>query len=180
MIAFNKLSFVVGLLFFGNLAFGQEMINPIIKSHGGIMDAPHAVERPDPNMEYKVVIDIATGDNDPKSVMYSLENVARLLNLHAMGGMPADKMKVVLAIHGGAIWSTLDNESYNAKYGVDNPHLSLFKELAAAGVRMFACSQSLMGREIDHTKLASEVSVATSMLTTMTTYQLKGYAALKF
>uniref|UniRef100_UPI0040476D7D hypothetical protein n=1 Tax=Roseivirga sp. TaxID=1964215 RepID=UPI0040476D7D len=56
MIAFNKLSFVVGLLFFGNLAFGQEMINPIIKSHGGIMDAPHAVERPDPNMEYKVVI----------------------------------------------------------------------------------------------------------------------------
>jgi intracellular sulfur oxidation DsrE/DsrF family protein len=180
MSAFNKLSFVFGLLFLSNLAFGQEMINPIIKGYGGIMDAPHAVERPDPNMEYKVVIDIATGDSDPKAVMYSLENVARLLNLHAMGGMPADKMKIVLAIHGGAIWSTLDNETYKAKYGVDNPHLPLFKELAAAGVTMFACSQSLMGRDIGHTKLASEVSVATSMLTTMTTYQLKGYAALKF
>jgi intracellular sulfur oxidation DsrE/DsrF family protein len=180
MSPFKKFSFAFGLFLVCNLAISQETINPIIKGYGGILDAPHALERPDPNMEYKIVIDVATGDSDPKAVMYSLENVARLLNLHAMGGVPADHMKVVLAIHGGAVWSTLDNETYNAKYGVDNPHLPLFKELAAAGVRMFACSQSLMGRDIDHTKLASEVKVATSMLSTMTTYQLKGYAALKF
>lgn len=180
MMSIKRFSVIVTLFLIANMAHGQGTINPIIKNYGGILDAPHAVERPDPSMEYKVVIDVATGDSDPKAVMYSLENVARLLNLHAMGGMPAEKMNVVLAIHGGAIWSTLNNDTYKEKYGVDNPHLPLFKELEAAGVRMFACSQSLMGRDIDHTKLASEVKVATSMLSTMTTYQLKGYAALKF
>lgn len=158
----------------------QEMINPVIKGFGGIMDAPHATEKPDPNMQYKIVIDVATGDPNPKEAMYSLVNVARLLNLHAMGGVPKEKMHVVLAIHAGAIWSVLDNDSYKAKYEVDNPHIALFKELKEAGVKIVACSQSLMGRSIDHEKLAPGVEVATSMLSTLTTYQLKGYAALKF
>jgi len=163
-----------------NSLSAQQMINPVIKGFGGIMDAPHATEKPDPNMEYKIVIDVATGESDPKQAMYSLVNVARLLNLHAMGGVPKENMHVVLAIHANAVWSVLDNDSYKAKYGVDNPHIPLFKELNDAGVKIFACSQSLMGRNIDHKKLAPGVEVATSMLTTLTTYQLKGYAMLKF
>lgn len=176
----NKYLFVFAALLIVNVSFSQEKINPIIKGYGGIIDAPFAVEKPDPKMEYKIIIDVATGDADPKAVMYSLENVARLLNLHAMGGVPAKKMKVVLAIHGQAIWSVLDNETYKAKYGVDNPHIPLFKELEGAGVKLFACSQSILGRNIDYTKLAPGIKVATSMLSTLTTYQLKGYAALKF
>lgn len=158
----------------------QQRINPVIKGYGGIFDAPHATERPDPTMDYKVVIDVATGDNDKSSPFYSLVNVARLMNLHAMGGLPADKMDIVLAVHGGAIWSMLDNETYKEKFNHDNPHLDLFKELQEAGVKIFVCSQSMMGRNIDHEKLPEGVEVATSMLSTMTTYQLKGYAALKF
>lgn len=158
----------------------QEMINPVIKSFGGIMDAPHATVKPDPNLEYKIIIDVATGDNNASEPMYSLVNVARLLNLHAMGGVPKENMHVVIAIHASAVWSVLDNETYKAKYDVDNPHIPLFKELKEAGVKIVACSQSLMGRSIDHEKLAPGVEVATSMLTTLTMYQLKGYAALKF
>lgn len=176
----NKFLIAIAALLIINTSFAQEKINPIIKGYGGIIDAPFAVEKPDPNQEYKIVIDIATGDADPKAVMYSLENVARLLNLHAMGGVPAKNMKVVLAIHGQAIWSTLDNDTYKAKYGVDNPHIPLFEELESAGVKLFACSQSILGRDIDYTKLAPSIKVATSMLSTLTTYQLKGYAALKF
>ena len=158
----------------------QEMVNPVIQSFGAIMNAPHATEKPDPTMKYKVVIDIATGSSNPKEPMYSLVNVARLLNLHAMRGVPKENMEVVLAIHAGAVWSVLDNEAYKAKYEVDNPHLPLFKELQEAGVKIFVCSQSMMGRNIDHTRLAPGLETATSMLTTMTTYQLKGFAALKF
>lgn len=176
----KKYTIVCFLLFVGQSAWAQKTINPIIKGYGGIMDAPHAVEKPDPNMQYNIIIDVATGDSDPKKVMYSLENVARLLNLHAMGGVPKENLHVVLAIHGQAAWSVLDNDTYKQKYGVDNPHIPLFKELEDAGVKLFACSQSLMGRNVDHTKLAPGIKVATSMLTTMTTYQLKGYAALKF
>ena len=180
MTKLNKYFFAFAALLIVNIGFSQEKINPIIKGYGGIIDAPFAIEKPDPKLEYKIVIDIGTGDEDPKAVMYSLENVARLLNLHAMGGVPAKKMKVVLAIHGQAIWSTLDNDTYKTKYGVDNPHIPLFKELEGAGVKLFACSQSILGRNIDYTKLAPEIKVATSMLSTLTTYQLKGYAALKF
>lgn len=168
------------ILFITQAALSQEMINPVIKGYGGIFDAPHATEKPDPNIEYKVIIDVVTGASKMDEPFYSIVNVARLMNLHAMGGVKKENMKIVLAIHGGAVWSVINNEKYNEKYGIDNPHAPLFKELQEAGVKVVVCSQSMMGRKIDHTKLLSGIETATSMLTTMTTYQLKGYAALKF
>jgi len=158
----------------------QDKVSPIIQGYGEIFYAPHATELPDPNLEYNIVIDVATGSNDKSAPFYSLINVARLLNLHAMGGVPKENLHVVLAIHGGAVWSVLDNQSYKERFNVDNPHLPLFQKLQDAGVKMVVCSQSLMGRDLDHKKLAPGLEVATSMLSTLTTYQLKGYAALKF
>ena len=180
MIKRNTLFLSLALLFIANLSCSQGRINPTIKGYGGIFDAPYAVEKPDPTMQYKIVIDIASNDAEPDGIAYSLTNVARLMNLHAMGGVPKENMHVVLAIHGPAAFSVMNNEEYKNKYDVDSPYLELFKELKAAGVKMFACSQSLRGRSIDHTKMVPEVGVATSMLSVMTTYQLKGYAALKF
>ena len=78
-------------LFIGYQLSAQKRVNPIIEGYGGIFDAPHATERPDPNMDYKIVIDVATGDSDKSSPFYSIVNVARLLNLHAMGGVPKEK-----------------------------------------------------------------------------------------
>ena len=172
--------FFLALLFGATSLSAQEMINPVIKGFGGIMDAPQATVKPDPSLQYNIIIDVATGESNPSEPMYSLVNVARLLNLHAMGGVPKENMHVVVAIHASAIWSILDNETYKAKYEVDNPHIPLFKELKEAGVKIVACSQSMMGRNIDYKKIAPGVEVATSMLTTMTMYQLKGYAMLKF
>lgn len=160
--------------------FSQSRINPVIKSYGGIYDIPYAVERPDPTIDYNIVIEIATPSDKPDSTNWALYNVARLVNLHVMGGVPKEKLHVVLAIHGGAAFSVMNNEAYKAKYGVDNPTLKLFKELDQAGVKMFVCGQSLIARSIDRFKMVPEVKVASSMLTVMTTYQHKGYAALKF
>lgn len=179
----NKMKPVLALLILlclANFSVAQKRINPAVENFGGIFDAPHATEKPDPNQQYKIVIDIATNDAEPDGIAYSLYNVARLMNLHVMGGVPKENMHVVLAIHGGAAFAVMNNEEYKKKYDVDSPYLELFKELKEAGVQMFACSQSLMGRSIDHEKLVPEVTVATSMLTVMTTYQLKGYAALRF
>lgn len=176
----KRISVLFFIFFISHAAISQEKINPVIKGYGGIFDAPHATEKPDPNLEYKVIIDIATGDSKVSDPFYSIVNVARLMNLHAMGGVKKENMKIVLAVHGGAVWSVLNNEKYNEKYGIDNPHIPLYKELQEAGVKVVVCSQSMMGRSIDHTKLVPGLETATSMLTTMTTYQLKGYAALKF
>ena len=171
---------LVLLLVSGPMLLAQETVNPIIKNFGGIKNAPHAVEKPDPNKEYKIVIDVATGERDKSDLSWALNNVARLLNLHAMGGVPKQNLNVVLAIHGGAVFTVLDNAQYKEKFGVDNPNLQLIQELEAAGVDLFVCSQSLMGRGLDHERLVPEAKVATAMLTVMSTYQLQGYAALKF
>lgn len=162
------------------LAAGQNRVNPVIKNYGGIFEIPYADEKPDPNMEYHILVEVSRASERPDSLNWALNNVARMLNLHAMGGVPKDKMHVVLAIHAGAGFTIMDNATYKAKYGVDNPNLDLLKELDAAGVKLVVCGQSLIARQIDRTKLAEHVHIATSMLTTMTTYQLKGYAVLNF
>jgi len=97
-----------------------------------------------------------------------------------MGGVPKEKIQVVVVIHGSAAFTVMNNESYKSKYGVDNPNLKLYQELQQAGVKMFVCGQSLIARKIDRLKMVPEVKVATSALTTLTTYQMKGYAVLRF
>jgi intracellular sulfur oxidation DsrE/DsrF family protein len=104
----------------------------------------------------------------------------RLLNLHASGGVPKEKLHVILAIHGGAAYTVMNNEAHRTKYGVDNPNLKLYQELSDAGVKIYVCGQSLIARNIDRTKMVPQMKVATSMLTVLTTYQLKGYAVLRF
>ncbi|MBN8575506.1 MAG: DsrE family protein [Cytophagales bacterium] len=158
----------------------QTRVNPVIKSYGGIFPVPDAVEKPDPTLEYNIVIEIERASDKPDTLSWALNNVARLLNLHVAGGVPKEKIQVVLAIHGGAAYTVLNNQAHRAKYGVDNPNIKLYQELSEAGVKIYVCGQSLIARSIDRTKMVPQVKIATSMLTTLTTYQLKGYAVLEF
>ncbi len=155
-------------------------VNPVIKDFGGIFEIPYAIEKPDPALTYNIVIEVERESEQPDTLNWALNNVARLLNLHAVGGVPREKMNVILAIHGGATYTTMNNDAYRSKYKVDNPNLKLYQELQAAGVKMFVCGQSLIVRQVDKNKMVPEVKISVSMLTVLTTYQLKGYAVLKF
>jgi intracellular sulfur oxidation DsrE/DsrF family protein len=157
-----------------------QRVNPVIKSQGGIFDIPFAVERPDPAMTHNIVIEVERESEKPDTINWALYNVARFLNLLSVGGVPAKNVNIVLVIHGGATYSTMNNEQHRSRYKVDNPNLVLYQELLAAGVKMFVCGQSLVARKVDHLRLVPEVKPALSMLTTVTTYQLRGYAYLKF
>ena len=121
-----------------------------------------------------------TPEESSSAVNTALDNVARLMNLHAVGGVPLEKMHVVVAVHKEAVFTLMNNESYRKRFKVDNPNLLLLEELQQAGIKIVVCGQSLLKRNIDHQKLAPGIEVATSMLTTVTMYQLKGYAMLKF
>lgn len=157
-----------------------QRVNPVIKNYGGVFEAPFAEETIDPNLTYNIIIEVERASEKPDTLNWALNNVARLINLHAMAGVKREKLNVVLAIHGGAAYTAMSNEAYKTKYGKDNPNIGLYKELSDAGVKMFICAQSLTARSIDRLKLVPGVKIATSMLTTMTTYQLKGYAVVKF
>ncbi|HEY5826610.1 MAG TPA: DsrE family protein [Cyclobacteriaceae bacterium] len=155
-------------------------VNPVIKDFGGIFEIPYADEKPDPSLTYNVIIEVQQESDKGDTLNWALNNVARMLNIHAMAGVSTSKMNVVLAIHGGATYAIMNNEAYKTKYKVDNPNLKLIDQLSKAGVKMFVCGQSIVNRKVDRMKLAPPIKVASSALTTLTNYQLKGYALLKF
>ncbi len=156
-------------------AISQNMKHPTIKNYGGIYAVPEATVLPDPDLQYKIVIDLYSGAEKPGELNPALNNVARMINLHAIGGA-AKGMEVVLAIHGQANDIVMDNGSYVDRYGVDNPNIELIKDLKRAGVKLSVCGQSLLASKVAPSEVLREVEIATSM----TTYQLKGFAFLAF
>lgn len=157
----------------------QDMKNPIINNYGGIYSIPEATVLPDPELIYRVVIDLYSGADSSEKLNPSLNNVARMINLHAIGGA-TKKMEVVLAIHGKANDMVMNNQHYFDRYGVNNPNIELIRDLKQAGVKLTVCGQSLLASKVAPSEVLTEVEVATSMLTTVTTYQLKGFAFLAF
>ncbi|MES2003716.1 MAG: DsrE family protein [Bacteroidota bacterium] len=164
-----------------SFCFGQtKKVNPIIKSYGSVWEIPNAKEKPDPNMEYKILVDITNAADKPDTLNVYLEAVATLLNLHGAGGVPAKNIHAVVVIHKMATFSVLSNEKFQQKFKVDNPNLPLIRELSDAGVQFFVCGQNLIRGKIAESEVTPEVKMATSALTTLTTYQLKGYALIDF
>lgn len=178
---FIKISFFCCLpLFINTICLGQEKVFPIIPDYGGIYPIENEDPIPDLTMRYDIVIDFISFPENPEEMAYSFNNVARLLNLYGAAGLQAKQINVVLAVHGPATYALLDDKTYTSKYGYFNPNRNLLKALQEAGVRITVCGQSLIGRGIDPAQLIEDIEVATSMLTTVTTYQLKGYSFLQF
>jgi intracellular sulfur oxidation DsrE/DsrF family protein len=155
-------------------------INPVVEEYGGIFPIPYAVERPDSTQVYKIVIEVEQVREKPHELSWAVNNVARLVNLHASAGVPRQNLEVVMVIHGEATYTAMNDEAHRAKFKVENPNKGLYTALEKAGVKIVICGQSLINRNVDRFKLLPEVKIATSMLTTLTHYQMKGYALLKF
>jgi intracellular sulfur oxidation DsrE/DsrF family protein len=154
-------------------------VEPVVP-YGGIYAIPEATVLPDPTLDYRLVIDVYSGHEDPDSVVQGLHNVARMLNLFSVGGVPEEQVDVVLAVHGGATFGIIDNEQYRERFGTDNPNAGLVTALKRAGVKITVCGQSLIGRDIPTDAILPEVELATSMLTTVAMYQMRGYGVMRF
>ncbi len=167
-------------LFTAQFSFAQSAQFPLVKDFGGIYEVPEATERPDGTLEYKILVDMSTGADDPKQIGRWVDNIARMMNLHGLAGVPKERMHVKVVVHGAAIFTVLNNEEYNERYNVDNPNVAIYKALEDAGVEILVCGQSLRARNLTKADLYDGVNVALSALTTVTTYAPKGYTVLKF
>jgi intracellular sulfur oxidation DsrE/DsrF family protein len=163
----------------GTCVRAQNPVAPVVP-YGSIYPLPEATVAPDPELEYRLVIDVYSGHVHPDSLVQGLHNVARMLNLFAVGGGPHERLDVVLAVHGGATFGVIDNEQYRRRFGTDNPNTGLVTSLKEAGVKITVCGQSLIGRDIPADAILPEVELATSMLTTVAMYQMRGYGVFKF
>jgi intracellular sulfur oxidation DsrE/DsrF family protein len=153
---------------------------PIVKGFGGIYEIPEATERPDPNGEYKIIIDLVSAAEDPQQINRMVDNIARMMNLHGVGGVAKENLKVKVAIHGGAIFSVMNDAYYEKLYGVKNPNLPVFEALKDAGVEFYICGQSLIARNMKIADVWGGAEIALSMLTTLTKYVPQGYMLMRF
>ncbi|MFC3415482.1 DsrE family protein [Algoriphagus hitonicola] len=176
----NLLLFTLSILFATTSLIAQEAQFPIVKGHGGIYEVTDATERPDPSLEYKILVDLISGADNPAQINRYVDNVARLMNLHGLAGVPKDRLHVKVVVHGGAVFSILNNEKYQERFKTDNPNLEVLDALREGGAEIMVCGQSLVARGFTKEDLWPDIIVAHSMLTTATTYVPQGYVMLRF
>lgn len=166
--------FILLLFLFSAEINAQEAQFPIISNFGGIYEIPDSIN-PEQDMEYNIVVDLKTLQRDKASLNPGLNNVARMMNLHGLGGVKAEDLNVAVVIHGGATDLVIDNVAYQKRYELDNPNLEMIDTLNEAGVEIYVCGQSLLAREYGFDELNPQIKKGLSMLTVFTTYMNKGY-----
>ena len=178
---------VIAVLFIPCFAYSQadfktpEMEYPVISGHkyAGIIPIPNVDEEPDPTLEYKIVINATGHSKDSSKVNWVLYNIGRYYNLHVAAGIPKDKITMVVAVHAWTGDSFLNNEAYQKEFAIDNPNLEMITELSNAGIRFLVCGQSLAFSGYSKDSLVPEAALTLTAQTTLTSYQMKGYALLQ-
>ena len=174
------LLFIASLLFFSFPVFAQQGLNPEISPYGQVSSVPRVSLKADPSMHYKIVIEVNNSDTSTPAISQPVELVARLVNLLALDGVTKSKREIAVIFHNAGSYCIQTDEAYNRKYGRSNPNKEALEKLAAAGVNFYVCGQSTVKRNINPAEILPQVRIATSFLTSYTTFQLQGYSALKF
>jgi intracellular sulfur oxidation DsrE/DsrF family protein len=151
---------------------------PAIPGYGKVRPYPDAAARPTPDRDYPVLFDIAKAADAPDKVNPGLDHVARLLNLFALSGVQAERLKIALVVHGPATPIVLTDERYRKLHGRDNPNTELIGRLKRAGVTLFICGQALAEKGLDPAGINPVITLALSALTVLSLYQLDGYALI--
>jgi intracellular sulfur oxidation DsrE/DsrF family protein len=175
----GRISFVLYLLFISiPLSAEEPQKGPVIAAYGPTflvsdLDVPLV-----DGFQYRAVFDVAAYRGENTSLNSELVSVARYLNMHARAGVPVENMTLAVVLHGAALKNAFSHEAYMARHDSGNPNLDLIVKLHGAGVAFYACGQSMGFNGIPKIDLTSEVKVALSAMTMMTTLQSEGYALL--
>jgi intracellular sulfur oxidation DsrE/DsrF family protein len=160
-------------------SYAQQKVYPFIKGFGGVSEIPMATEKPDSKKTYKIIVEVNTENPQPAKVHELMEKIAAIANLHVLGGVQPEKLNIVAVIHGPAAMYIMNDSVYQQKYGSNNPNIPLFHALREAGIQVFVCGQSMMKRNIDPATISPDLGIALSAMTTLSTYQQRGYVMLK-
>lgn len=157
-----------------------KMKYPAFKLHTymGVVDTENSVLKYDSSIDYKLAIDVYDKVKDSSKLTGTFREVGRTYNLNIANGVPKDKLKVAVVIHGGAISSILNDTAYKKKYGIKNPNSEALRVYKEGGVQFYVCGQSLGFLNIPQEDLAPEIDVAISAKTALVTLDQLGYSYL--
>jgi len=151
---------------------------PVIKGYG-----KHASVKQDLTLNkdavFKVIFDTSEqGSEDKENTR--INSVARFINMHAANGILPANIKLALVIHGKAGFDLLNNDSYQTKYGKNNPNDNLLSLLIQNNVRIYLCGQSAAYYKIENKNLHQGVQMALSAMTANAVLQQEGYSLNPF
>ncbi|MDF1746685.1 MAG: DsrE family protein, partial [Gimesia sp.] len=137
--------------------------NPVIKDYGKVIKLPDAVQQP--RKGSKLCVDLTRG-GDAGQLNPALEKVARYVNIYQGAGKMSVKPQIALVLHGDATLAVLNDDVYAKRFGTEsNPNLKCLHELHEAGVEIYVCGQSLIGKGGKQEDLVVFSQMAVSALT---------------
>lgn len=166
------------VVFCSDLRAAEPTTGPLVEGYGPAFPLQEGDVPLPKDFNYKVVFEVTEYEGDTTTVNNELVVVSRFMNMHARSGVPKENLDVAVVVHGETLKSMLVDEAYAKRYGTDNPSLDLLMKLEAAGVRFYACGQSMGFRKFDREELASPVQVGLSAMTMLVYLQAEGYSFL--
>lgn len=155
-------------------------MGPVIPSFGPVVAPPPDSYNLDPDTHYKASIDIGKSAEFPGELNPQLVSVARFLNMSAQYGIPSENIEFAIVVHGEGANDLLTDEAYEKRFYEANPNTELLKELNAAGVMIYLCSQTSGFRGMAADEFSPTVTMALSAMSTHVRLQQEGYSLIPF
>lgn len=176
----TKLLFLV-LLLGGTPAIAAEPVTgPVIDNYGPVFAVPEGSYNLVPDQQYKVVMDIGKGPEDPAKLNRSIESAARFLNMQARNGTASKNLKMAIVLHGSGARAALNEQAHSKHFSVPNGSKGLVEALGKAGVDIYICGQTAAYYGYAPDDLLPQVTMAVSAMTVHVRLQQEDYQAILF
>lgn len=174
----SLLTIFVFALFISQVTFAQEQVFPVIKGYGSVIDMPFETIKPDPTMQFKLLAEAFSGQEDKTELYGPLDYFARVVNAHAHAGVPTEHFKMSIVLFSGSVFTTLNNAEFQTRFGTDNPNLELIQKFQEAGVDVFVCGQSMMKQDIKPEMLIEGLKIGSSRITVASEHLTNGFVSI--
>jgi intracellular sulfur oxidation DsrE/DsrF family protein len=146
--------FFLVLFLVGSPAIASESATgPVIDNFGPVYAVPQDSYNLAPNQQYKVVMDVGKGPEDPAQLNRSIESAAR---------------------------AALNEQAYSKHFKVPNGSKGLIEALGNAGVDIYICGQTAAYYGYGADDLLPQITMAVSAMTVHVRLQQEGYRAILF
>ncbi|WP_339612889.1 DsrE family protein [uncultured Rubinisphaera sp.] len=147
---------------------------PAIAEYGKVVQLPNAAQQPRDGS--KILVDVTKGGT-PDKLNPAIEKVARFVNIYQGAGKKPAQVEIAIVLHGEATLTILNSDIYSKRFETKgNPNLDCLHQLHEAGVEIFVCGQSLIGKNAKQDEVVVFVDVAVSALTSLVNLQADGFS----